>query len=113
MGKGELKSDHANTLRRAELTLSRWGEMECGTDQGCIERDETTGKPYWLSARTGRRTPISDRETGALKRVAALCKDIDLHYFHQTDPRGAGLYVGVVPLNGENYNRAGVSCYVG
>jgi hypothetical protein len=26
------------------MTLHRWHELECGTDNGCIERDETTGK---------------------------------------------------------------------
>ena len=35
--------EHANTLRRINMTLQRWGELECNGD---IQRDETTGIPY-------------------------------------------------------------------
>lgn len=82
------------TLRRAELTLSRWSEMECGNDNGCIERDEATGKAYWLNSTSMRRTRIADRETGALKRVkAVIAAHPELTYYHQTDPRGCALYI--------------------
>lgn len=62
----------ATALRRIAMTLHAWSEMECGTGRGCIERDETTGKPYWLNSHTMCRTPVADREKGALKRLAAI-----------------------------------------
>lgn len=37
----------AQQLRRIEMTLHRWAELECGTDAGHIERDEKTGKPLY------------------------------------------------------------------
>ncbi len=83
-------------LRRIAMTLSRWSELECGTDRGCIERDEANGRPFWSdqSIGGGRRHYIADRERGALKRL----DDIMLRYpglvhYHQTDPRGASLYI--------------------
>jgi hypothetical protein len=42
----------AEQLRRIAMTLHRWFEMECGDGRGCIERDETTNKPYWLNSDT-------------------------------------------------------------
>jgi len=85
---------HAQALRRIAMTLHRWHERECGDDHGCIERDEQTGKPYWLNSRTMRQSPIRDMERGALARLSALLK----HYgtitpYVQTDPRGASLYL--------------------
>jgi hypothetical protein len=101
-----------NTLRRAELTLHRWAEMECGDENGnAIERDEVTDKPYLTSEwgtqwMTGRRTrrPIPDRERGALRRVAAICERLGIHYFHQTDPRGCVLYISARPMTDSDYN---------
>jgi hypothetical protein len=40
-----ISYDDAYALRRISMTLNRWFELECGTDAGAIERDETTGKP--------------------------------------------------------------------
>ena len=94
--------DEAEKLRRISMTLHRWHERECGTDGGCIERDEATGKAFWLNAMTGRRYPIQDRETGARKRLAAIlatrnartiCPPHSLTAYIQTDPRGAALYI--------------------
>lgn len=108
----------ASILRRAELTLHRWAELECGDSNGyasyCIERDETTGKPVmatYPNASKSFRTPIADKEAGALKRVQAVCKALGAHYFHQTDPRGCALYVSAEPLTDSDYNR-GISCAV-
>jgi len=103
--------DDANTLRRAQITLRAWSERECGTDNGCIERDEDTGKTYWLTYMTGRRWPIRDLATGALKRVATVCAENGLHWYHQGDPRGCALYVSRDPMDGSNYNN-GVACIV-
>jgi len=49
MALGVSRGD-TDALRRISLTLHRWHERECGTDHGCIERDEETGKPYALRA---------------------------------------------------------------
>lgn len=107
----------ALALRRISMQLHRWHELECGTENGGVERDETTGKTYWYNAYTGRRTPTADRETGALKRLAAIMERYPtLRPYVQGDPRGAALYIlrpGDVP-NGENadsyYNR-GIAVY--
>jgi hypothetical protein len=81
-------------LRRISMTLHRWHERECGTDDGCIERDELTGKTFWLSSYSGRRTSIPDRETGARKRLAAvMARYPALRAYVQGDPRGCALYI--------------------
>lgn len=105
--------EEAAQLRRISMTLRRWHEMECGTDGGCIERDEDTGKTFWLNAMTGRRFPTPDRETGARKRLAEIMMqrglrvgggNVELTAYVQTDPRGAALYIlrpGDVPKGKE------------
>ena len=104
-----LTADEANTLRRAALTLQSWGEGECGDSNDyaswAIERDET-GLPYRVVyPRRGAvsRTRIPDREAGALRRVARICADRGIYYHHQTDPRGAPLYVAAHPIDDQNY----------
>ncbi len=113
-----LTFDQAHTLRRAELTLHRWAELECGDGNDysswAIERDEATGKPYFVRYPhngPSRRSPVADREAGALRRVAKLCADAGLYFYHQTDPRGCALYVSNQPLSADSYNR-GVPCGV-
>lgn len=108
--------DDARVLRRAEKTLHRWAELECGDDNGfasfCIERDEMTNEPYMVTyphAGSSRRRRIADRENGALRRVATVCQRLGAFYFHQTDPRGVALYVGIAPLTDTTYNRDGVA----
>jgi len=131
--------DECDSLRRISMTLQRWHERECGTDGGCIERDETTGKPYWVSTwgsqwSTGKRcrTAIPDRETGARNRLAAIlaarnerrawANDCPSHavgtvtIYIQGDPRGAALYIirpGDVPEGGDvnAYYSRGVCVY--
>lgn len=109
--------DHARTLRRAQLTLHRWAEEMCN---GTIQRDgeQGDGKPFRVTEYGGRwgltnkwaKHPVPDRERGALARVAKVCKEAGLHYYHQTDPRGCALYVGAEPLNDQNYSTKGVPC---
>ena len=88
----------ANILRRAEMTLQRWGERECGDGSNwAIERDEKTGKPFNVYHGDGKpsRYAIADREKGALRRVAAIvAQKPGLWFYHQGDPRGHTLYVG-------------------
>jgi hypothetical protein len=85
-------ADEVEALRRISNTLHRWHELECGTDNGVIERDESTGKPYWLTD-FGRRSPVADREAGALRRLQKIMEGRPLSYYVQTDPRGAALYI--------------------
>lgn len=108
----------AEALRRIAMTLHRWHELECGRDRGCIERDETTGKPYWLSAFTGKRTGVvPDRETAAKKRLAKImARYPTLRAYIQGDPRGASLYIlrpGDVPEGAEvdSYYSRGLAVY--
>ena len=85
----------AQALRRISMTLRRWFEMECGTDHGCIERDEESGKAYLSNAMSGHRSPVADKETGARKRLAAIMAAYKrrLLAYVQTDCRGAALYI--------------------
>jgi hypothetical protein len=91
-------TDEAASLRRISMTLRRWYELECGNDYGCIEREETTGRPYMKTDR-GTRYPVADRETGAIKRLSGIVASRNarqpepINYYLQTDPRGACLYI--------------------
>jgi hypothetical protein len=130
--------NEAASLRRISMTLHRWHELECGIDHGCVERDEETGKTFWLNSMTGRRSPIADRETGALKRLRYIINarnarrrdvlpvgqradinainTINVSAYIQTDPRGAALYIirpGDVPEGAsvESYYNRGICVY--
>lgn len=84
----------ANNLRRISMVLRRWYELECGSDSGCIERDEKTGKPIFVNSNTGRRWTIPDRENGAVRRLDKIMSGHPgLSYYLQTDPRGAALHI--------------------
>jgi len=95
----------ALAIRRCAMTLHRWNELECGLDNGCIERDEETGKTYWLNAMTGKRYKTPDRETGAVKRLnAIMARYPGMSAYLQGDCRGAAVYVlrpGDVPEGGD------------
>jgi len=114
------------TLRRAEMTLHRWHELECGdgNDYGTswsIERDEATGKPFMVTHyRDGKvsRVAYPDKEKGALRRIAEVLRGKDgLSFYQQTDPRGCALYIlrrGDVPEGGDVnafYYRGIAVCY--
>ena len=84
----------AAALRRISMTLHSWFERECGIYGGCIERDEDTGRPYWLNSHTMRRHQIRDMESGAMKRLDAIMSRYpELSYYVQGDPRGCALYI--------------------
>jgi hypothetical protein len=93
--------EESEQLRRIEMTLHRWCEQECGDSNDfnswAIERDEATGKPYrCVYPHTGKmhRTPIADREAGALRRLKAImAKHPALLAHYQTDCRGCALYI--------------------
>ena len=108
-----LSAAEAETLRRASMTLHRWAEHECN---GTIQRDEETGKAYSVNPDSGRRWPVADRETGALKRARAIAEKHGLTLYHQADPRGAALYLlrpGDVPVgqDASAYYSRGVVVY--
>lgn len=120
-----IADDDAFALRRIAMTLNRWAVLECGDsdDYGSrgIERDEATGKPFWVylphTASKARRTPIADRETGALKRLGKImARYPSFKAYHQGDPRGAALYIlrpGDVPEGekAESWYSRGVAVY--
>lgn len=115
----------AVALRRIAMTLRRWFELECGTDGGCIERDEKTGKPYWYNSNARYIDPhdpraysaIPDREAGAMKRLGKVMDRYPgLSYYVQGDPRGASLYIlrpGDVPegCDPDAYYSRGLAVY--
>lgn len=110
-----LNVDHARALRRAQMTLHRWSEEMCN---GTIQREgpDGDGKPFRHYDRMFRDTPekelrypCPDREAGALRRVAEVCKSAGLYYFYQRDCRGCSLFVAAFPLDHSNYDR-GVAC---
>lgn len=96
----------AQKLRRISMTLQRWFEMECGTENAAgssisIERDDNgEGRPFmrvqfmqgnqWVD----RKYPVADRENGARKRLAAImAKYPKLSAYVQTDCRGCAVYI--------------------
>lgn len=117
--------DEADKLRRISMTLHRWHELECGVNGGCVERDESTGRAMWRNY-SGKVFPIADRETGALKRLAAIiaARNASLpnlglepvSTYIQGDPRGAALYIirpGDVPEGADvgGYYSRGICVY--
>ena len=112
----ELSLEEVNVLRRAQMRLHRWAELECGDGNDyaswSIERDEETGIPYkCIYPHNGemRRYRIADLEAGALRRVSAICKAHGLSFYHQGDPRGCALYVSAEPIVEHDYTK-GVAC---
>jgi hypothetical protein len=112
-----ISTRDAIALRRISMTLHRWHELECGMDNGAIERDEETGRTYWLNSMSGKRYPTADRETGALKRLAVImARYPGLSAYVQGDPRGAALYIlrqGDVPegKDADAYYSRGIAVY--
>lgn len=115
-----LTYDEAETIRRISMTLHRWSEHECN---GNIQRDEVTGVPRWFSdnemqwAKAPKGSVIPDRESGAIRRMSRIIKaHPGLAWYHQTDPRGAQVYVySVDKLEGRSidsvYSSIGVAVY--
>ena len=84
----------ARALRRIAMQLHRWHELECGTEQGAIERDEITQQCFMRNALTGRAYLTRDMETPALARLAKIMSRYpDLRAYVQTDPRGAAIWI--------------------
>ena len=115
----EASFEQAEMLRKAQKTLHSWDEAECGNSNNyaswSIERHEISGIPFHCTYphNTNRviKTRIPDREAGALRRVAAVCRALNIGYYHQSDCRGAALYVGN-GMDESNYSGKGVCCAV-
>jgi hypothetical protein len=117
MGYSESEAD---ALRRISIRLRNWYSLECGEGYGRMERDEKTGKPYFVreyQTRDGAwhtsRSLNRDLERGALARLAAIARH---PYYLQGDPRGAVLYLlreGDVPEgeSAESHYTRGVCIY--
>jgi hypothetical protein len=88
-------------LARAERTLHKWAELECGDGNDyaswAIERDPETDKPYRVTyphAGASYRTPIADREASAKRKVQSiLARYPGLIPVYQGDPRGCALSI--------------------
>ena len=119
-----ISPDDAISLRRISMTLHRWHELECGYGNDYaswgIERDETTDKPYMVThPHTGKshRSPIADRENGAIKRLHAIMAQYPGYTgYVQSDPRGASLFIlrpGDVPKGKDTnaYYSNGIAVY--
>jgi hypothetical protein len=117
-----ISRDDAASLRRISMTLHRWHELECGSGNGAIERDETSGKPFMVHQVYDKhckqvRYQVADKEAGALKRLAAImARYPTLKPYVQGDPRGASLYIlrpGDVPegSDADSYYSRGIAVY--
>ena len=112
MSRLEIKESVYWALRRASMTLNAWFEKECGDSNNycswCIERDPETDRPFMVvyphESNKVRKTAIPDREKGARKRITDICKENNLHFYIQDDPRGVALYVSRSELTDKNYN---------
>jgi len=102
------------------MTLHRWHELECGTDGGCIEREESDpdgGRPFWRYSSGARGSYIPDRELGARKRLGKImARYPGFTAYVQGDPRGASLYIlrpGDVPEGADvsSYYNRGIAVY--
>jgi hypothetical protein len=82
--------DEVDALLRAGKVLQTWAEHECN---GEIQRDELNGHCYWYNANGDNCGRTADREAGALKRCEAIAKAHGLTFYHQSDPRGAQVYM--------------------
>ena len=100
----------AKALVGISKALHRWDERECGDDLGCIEWDEKEEKPSWRNALTGSLFPIRNGLKSNLARLSQIMGNYpDLVPYHQTDPRGASLYI--VPKDRLPDNSKLDSCY--
>lgn len=123
LARAGIEPHHREELRRISMTLHAWHELECGSDRGAIEREETKpgeppGKVWWISAATGKRCHrVPDRETGALVRLAEIMSHYPaLSYYVQGDPRGCSLYIlrpGDVPAGEpiDSYYSRGIAVF--
>jgi hypothetical protein len=88
---GLSRHEH-DTLRRASMRLRRWGEMECNHDVQATSK--VTVRYCRNDGNMSTPRAIPDMETPAIKRCESIAKEHGLTFYHQSDPRGAQVYVG-------------------
>ena len=91
-----VSPEDARRLLRVSRQLRRWHELECGTEEGGVQRNEETGVLMWYSNRTHAWTPYGgrDNETQAKHTLdQVMARYPHLRAFIQGDPRGCALYI--------------------
>jgi len=83
--------------------------MKCG---GGDENDIPEMVTYRHSGKTTRRR-VRDMERFHQKRIEAICAKYNLHYYLQTDPHHAALYISANPIDSDrcDYNLSSVWVY--
>jgi len=105
-----LTKNHYNALRRVGEQLHRSAEDSAmgsknwrytkhnwGHDEPYTEKDEKRDKAHAFSKAEAIR-----KKLGGKKKI---------HFYHQTDPRGASLYVGKDRMSARDYNSKGHAIY--
>lgn len=106
--------DIAKDLRKEAMVLHSWYTREANgldynEEKGCWEEHWEIISAFghqdgWVKVR--------DLESGAKRRIKAICERFGLKYYILTDPRGAALWVSSsVELNDLNYHVAGTPFY--
>jgi hypothetical protein len=87
-------ADECEQLRRISLTLRHWGERCCNEDIETRNDGSAWLTPHY-GVGPGKPYRVPNREAGALRRLDRIFAPHvgRLTYCHQTDPRGAALYV--------------------
>lgn len=92
--------NETRTLVRLSRRLHRWYELKCGNEYGYIERDDSTGVPYWCSSNGRIRVRVYDDEAETRNHIEHIVSNRNarrpgdpLRVYIQSDPRGASLYL--------------------
>ena len=94
MKRSEILDKDWRILRRASLTLQRWGEDLCN---GKIKEEEPETfrlyrlDPYGYFTIPGPTT--KDGTVAPLKRALEIASKYGAYIYHQEDPRGCALYI--------------------
>lgn len=106
--------DIAHDLRKEAMVLHSWyvreaNGLDYNEEKGCWV--EHWGTVSSLGYQDGW-TKVRDLESGAKRRIKAICDRFGLKFYILTDPRGAALWVSSsVELDNLNYHVAGTSFY--
>lgn len=95
-------------LRRYSITLRKLYEMSCN---GCIREklNTETWKEYDDNRNNYQMPWIDNRITTLEKRIDKKCKELNIPYYLQTDPRGCSLYLCTTSQN--TYSTEGLAIY--
>jgi hypothetical protein len=98
-----------NKLRGLAVTLQKYFEYQCN---GCTR--EKLSFESWQAYDVQRELQmewVEKRIKQITKQIDKLSKELGLHYYIQTDPRGASLYVCNEPIDDNTYNTQAVALY--